>query len=926
MGGPSNAENAAPFRLGWRARPWLRWLAAWCAVVLALVVWRWEQLTWPPYEDAACWLWMEADFLARSGFDYHALWTTEADPALVTGGTRAYMISVVPTLLAALMRLTPDPRWPLVAYHLLTFGCAAAIVLMVLAVVRRQTGSPRAGALAALAALTTPIFSVQVEALGIDLPMTALVLVSAALFWRERYALAALAGGGAFLIKPTGALAAMAALVYLALLTLARWRLGERAALVRGVRGALITALVLGGEVALVLGSRMMEVDQRWDPDQHNIDARLSSALDWSPDVALVLLLAAIATLAGGLLWLVRRTDPRRGTPPPHDLSTALAEGLIRWQVVLFSWTLIVGMLLAISRVIFLPRYLTLVIPLLYIVLGVVLFARPRRWPVALLIVLVAFNLANAEGRYFPDLAAVHGPEFARTNRTSPRASIVLERSHEYRHDLSSLRQAIARIEAEPPTRPVFTDPSFVVYLTHPRLGYVRQTRAHVHDLGDPAASLEAYLAYTDPQDDAPVIEGPLFLVGGHSGFVAAGPEPDDRGLYADLLPPPLMLYQKRWPAGAPSRRVRERWYLSAMVPGARAASGRHLEELALEVAARRTARGELPAAALGLEIALELRPGDVELLAALSQVYLLDRQTRRADEVVAQWLRRAPSDPRGWSLWGAVVERQHATDARSAALDAWLRSLIVQRGRGEDVEPADAYLRGMVALSGGQFDAARRALASVADDDPRYHAAQYLVGMAAGAVGEHDAAVRALSAALAGERRVAMRANLALGDLARKQDDLARAMEHYQAASAVEPAAAEPLFSIATAQRALSRREAAAERERAAAGEADAGDADVVGEAREAGAGEAGAGEAVAGEAGAGEAARGLLERAVAYAPDYTAAAIELGILLAEEGQWEAARASFRHALEGSWNDPLAAQNLAEAEKRLRRRAPRRE
>ena len=113
--------------------------------------------------------------------------------------------------------------------------------------------------LLALAVLTTPVFSAQIEMLGLDLLMTAVGLGAAMCLLRRRYLAAALLATGSFFIKATGSLLSMAACTWLAL----QW-IAERDALQRRriFCGLLTNAVALALQVALVLGSEVMEVDE----------------------------------------------------------------------------------------------------------------------------------------------------------------------------------------------------------------------------------------------------------------------------------------------------------------------------------------------------------------------------------------------------------------------------------------------------------------------------------------------------------------------------------------------------------------------------------------------------------------------------------------------------------------------------------------
>src|SRR5262245_14432160 len=67
-----------------------------------LCLFRFETLAVPPTREQARGMWYEAIFLAETGFDYVRLMTQEPGPDL--NGARNYCTSVMPTLLAVVMR------------------------------------------------------------------------------------------------------------------------------------------------------------------------------------------------------------------------------------------------------------------------------------------------------------------------------------------------------------------------------------------------------------------------------------------------------------------------------------------------------------------------------------------------------------------------------------------------------------------------------------------------------------------------------------------------------------------------------------------------------------------------------------------------------------------------------------------------------
>jgi len=103
------------------------WWVAWLVITIGLTVWRFEVIDSPPYWDFGQGLWHEANYLAETNFDYQRLWYEEK--RIWEGGADCYRTSILPTVVAVLMKIGPPP-FAQIAFHLLTFACTAAILLL----------------------------------------------------------------------------------------------------------------------------------------------------------------------------------------------------------------------------------------------------------------------------------------------------------------------------------------------------------------------------------------------------------------------------------------------------------------------------------------------------------------------------------------------------------------------------------------------------------------------------------------------------------------------------------------------------------------------------------------------------------------------------------------------------------------------------
>jgi len=454
-------EFSAPIDFA-RRHPSLVWFLSFVALTMAITTWRWEIIDSPPYWDSAMGLFLEADFLADTGFDYARLWFEER--RFIEGGAAIYLTSVLPTFVALLMTSLDSPRSVFVVYHVFTFACASAATLLVVAICRPWAGTFGAALIGAVV-LTTPIFAVQVDMLGMDLPMLVLALLSAWCAVRRRFVWAAAAGCAAFFIKMSGGLVLGALFVPLLLDFVLRYR-GQSVQWRRRIW--LFTSLacfVLGG--VLLLDQWMGNLDtsavERYkiNPSQGLIV--MEDLPYWCPELVLIMILACIA-------WPVVTTWRvislrRQG----RSLQDAFHDVLIADPIDIYSWTIVLGMLLILSMAYTIPRYLIFPLPFLYIIVGGLLFrGRQRPWlAVVPWAVLLGFNLANQDGRY--------DPVFPEEARIDYRTGAILERSREYLADHLANQHAVAYLVEHCADRTVFAGNPFVHFLTLPRLGYVKR-------------------------------------------------------------------------------------------------------------------------------------------------------------------------------------------------------------------------------------------------------------------------------------------------------------------------------------------------------------------------------------------------------------------------------------------------------------------
>lgn len=529
----------------------------WLVGLLGLMAWRRETLSLPPYEDQAVGLWTEADFLAESGFNYYALRYEQSHFMSPNSGVRSYMISVLPTLVAVLMRAAPSPRASLIVGHVLTMAAASGCCVLVWRLARGWIGDAAALVLGVLLAVT-PLFTVQAEMLGMDLPLTFITLWSLALVQRGRWQVAACAGFGAFLMKATGALVTGGMIACV----LAWWWSASLIAMPidrRAVGRALaLNLLFLALEFCLVSwGDTSREVRRLID---WPACLRLPAAWNWCPDVLAAVCLAGVAT-AFRLSVLWRTPDGASGR---WRLAKLVHDELQHRSANVLAWCILVGLLIACSRYILIPRYFTCGAALALVALAGA-FHTPspilRRFVAAGLSIWAGLNVVNAEGRFFPDIQAAAGDDFARHARLHARSCPFTERSREYLADHRANLALLAWLERDHADEPVLLPLPYLYYATKPRLGYVTKPLLAL-DAGDFSSALHAFTERSTPSADG-AWQTPLLVWTGASRLTLPPPRTATAMLYDDGLQPPVKVYRAQIDPAVTDRGQLADWFLT---------------------------------------------------------------------------------------------------------------------------------------------------------------------------------------------------------------------------------------------------------------------------------------------------------------------------------------------------------------------------
>lgn len=539
------------------------------AVLFALLVaWEREVLWFPPYEDQAVGLWTEADFLATSGFDYYQLRYGENHFISTGSGVRSYMISLLPTLIAILMRETSDPEQAFFWAHLVTLACGAGIITLLSSLLRGYRLPRLERLLIAGALVTTPLFRTQLELLGMDIPLAFFAMLSLVEVQQERFVRAGVAGMLAFFMKATGNLITLGLLFYLALRI---WT--ERTESSGNVRRHLWRSLAVNLGFAVVQWALIAwgdtSVSTRREITWPAI-LQLPYAIYWCPDVVVLLAVCAFAWFPELMnIWKVVRGN--------DDAARVWLRGR---GPELIAWFVVLGIVAASSVYIFIPRYFTVGVPLLWLIAGTCLSRwsmliehpagnarKPSGWLRRLAAVsfgiYIVFNLLNAEGMFFPDIETVAQEEFRQDPGLHERSCPFSERSLEYRRDLASNRQGLAVLERESKGRPVLLPQPYYFLATKPRLGYVKQPLRAVNAtvFSDTISAFRDLVARESPGEV-------IIAWTGRSRVTVPPPANAKEILYEDELRTPLLIYSIDTSAiGGDSSQIEE-WYLDQTWPG----------------------------------------------------------------------------------------------------------------------------------------------------------------------------------------------------------------------------------------------------------------------------------------------------------------------------------------------------------------------
>jgi hypothetical protein len=507
-----------------------------------LLTLRWPVLFMPLYEDQSVGFGREADFLDQTNFDYYKLRYEE--PHFMFGGTaRSYMVSAIPTLLALLHRVAGSVETTLFVWHLTSFLLAAGSATLTTGILLRFLGTIDA-LLVTACLVSTPMFLVQADVAGMELPLVFFSLLTVRAILREQFLSAIAFGTIAFFIKASGLLPLGAALgVILLQFLLVDRRPRLRWAILAGMisLAGLLALLAWGDDTAL------FRATFHW-PSAF----RLPSAIFWCPDLALLLLLAVGLALTACYLRFVH--------PVQFDSFRSWA-GTPAFMLALWAGLVLVGSIASMLNYIFIPRYYILPLVTLYLIIGCLL----ATWPIltrvgsAILLVILVANLFNHAGALYPAVARFAGRDLDYLTVFTTRSCGFTERSLEYIVDHRSSIDTVRQAANLSPKATIFAEMPYWIYLTSPFVGYVDKPPADVvraNQFKDVVREFRNRVLLTPPDHEI------LFIWSLKSSIRMPIPDKSVEIIRIDQLDSPLILYRVKRSELPKTSSELEEWFL----------------------------------------------------------------------------------------------------------------------------------------------------------------------------------------------------------------------------------------------------------------------------------------------------------------------------------------------------------------------------
>ncbi len=400
-------------------------------------------LTNLPYWDEIMGLHNQAIYLARSNFDFASLYTPEQ--SYTNGGSCIYPFGIMPLAYGVLYWALPPLTVHVIA-HLVNMVALAVAGMLFIRLAARFV-SPRMALLWGVVALSEPIVTSRMAAMGQEAVLTALVMLGVYLFLEGKIWRAIAVGALSCFIKFTGILLLLALITYFVYILMAKQEEGRRLYLKYLAVAVVVCGLLFGLYVVTAY------------PGQDNSSGILKMGL-------------ALVTFHTEMFY--------------PWISLKLSVGIIGFLVIFYrSRTifikdrkyvllpiLIIGYFVAyyLSSAPQLPRYTAIIILPMTLMLAFVLKKCQDKNVALITIFLVVVQLINQHGALLPPM---HHMDFP-----------LLERSREYLRAVESDQRLSRTLEEQSPDIELICKVPYPQILTMPELRYVTKPLPNIRAYG----------------------------------------------------------------------------------------------------------------------------------------------------------------------------------------------------------------------------------------------------------------------------------------------------------------------------------------------------------------------------------------------------------------------------------------------------------
>ena len=449
-------------------------------VYLVIIVLNFPSLTNPPYWDDIMGLHNQAVWLAKHNFDFSALWTS--GQGFWDGGSNVYRFGIIPLFYGVLYSFF-SPVVVHIIGHLFNMGCIALAFGGGYALLRKLDVDKVPALLWSLAALSEPVMSGRVVALGQECPLIAATVCSIYFIADNKYWKGILFLFIAMLCKMTAGVLAAAFMLWLVLqIFLGK---GKRKELFKQNIIFIVGTLLL---IAFFLYDNFSDDVMNFGGNTLTLNGvfgrMFSSFIVMVPVQAVILMIVLCCTLWGGFKIIENKSYFR--------LSKQDNILLLLLIMIAGYWTSFALYFCS------LPRYTGFIVfPMFWFT---ALCFRKKRLSMIAALFMLTIGMLNLNGRLYSPLRSYF-------SRSGDR----LERSREYLQDLWANQAACKLLETKYFDRPIVAKWPFVQMLTMPEMGYVSKPLPNVYS----ATSIQAkYLNVKTYRKDTKMPDNTLYIFG----------------------------------------------------------------------------------------------------------------------------------------------------------------------------------------------------------------------------------------------------------------------------------------------------------------------------------------------------------------------------------------------------------------------------